>query len=611
MYLTGEQVFEKVKDLNIQFGKPFAGDLAKRGWKKKSIFFELPYWKSLYVRHFIDVMHVEKNVFESVIGTLLNMPGKTKDTINSRLDLLSMGLRPELGPIKKGTRTYLPPAAHTLSKKEKTVFCNFLHGVKVPERYSSNVTNLVSMKDLKLKSLKSHDCHVLMENLLPIGIRSILPKKVRKTLTKLCFFFKAICSRVIDPGKLPSLQREIVVTLCELEMYFPPSFFDIMMHLIVHLVRETQLCGPCYMRWMYPFERYMKILKGYVKNRSRPEGCIVERYIVEEAIEFCTGYLSSLEYSVGLPRPRHDGNITKGLSGSKIVMVSRKELEQAHLYVLHNDSEVDSYVSQHMDSLKIAHRNKSQVWLQKEHNRSFIVWLKEQIDFEFATDPTSISERLRWLAKGPNMQVFSYTSYLINGFTFYTKNYDDQSKMQNSGVTLVAETMHTSSAKDRNPIYANMSYFGFIENIWELEYNMFQEPVFQCKWVDNNNGLHIDELGFMRVNFNKLGYKDEPFILASQAQQVFYVSDPVDTNWSIVLLTNKKLETNNDDQATDDDGIEDDPFFGTSLPIVGESTSRDDVVYVRKDHSEGITIRQKPSRKKRIAEKIISKKRKR
>ena len=46
-------------------------------------------------------------------------------------------------------------------------------------------------------------------------------------------------------------------------------------------------------------EHYMKILKGYVKNRSRPEGCIVERYILEEAIEFCTDYLSNVE-SIGL-----------------------------------------------------------------------------------------------------------------------------------------------------------------------------------------------------------------------------------------------------------------------------------------------------------------------
>ena len=65
-----------------------------------------------------------------------------------------------------------------------------------------------------------------------------------------------------------------------------------MIHLCVHLVREVQLCGPTYLRWMYPFERYMQVLKGYVNNRYRPEGCMVECYIPEEAIEFCSEYFS-------------------------------------------------------------------------------------------------------------------------------------------------------------------------------------------------------------------------------------------------------------------------------------------------------------------------------
>ena len=100
--LTGDQIFEKVKDLDTQFGKPFAHTLVKSGWKKRSVFFELPYWKSLYVRHFLDVMHIEKNVFESVIGTLLNIQGKSKDGLKARKDLIAMGIRTELGPLKKG-----------------------------------------------------------------------------------------------------------------------------------------------------------------------------------------------------------------------------------------------------------------------------------------------------------------------------------------------------------------------------------------------------------------------------------------------------------------------------------------------------------------------------
>jgi len=83
-------------------------------------------------------------------------------------------------------------------------------------------------------------------------------------------------------------------------MFFPPSLFDIMVHLVVHLVREIRLCGPVYMRWMYPVERYMKILKGYVKNQCRLEASIIERYISEESIEFCSEYLSKAK-SIGVP----------------------------------------------------------------------------------------------------------------------------------------------------------------------------------------------------------------------------------------------------------------------------------------------------------------------
>jgi len=162
---------------------------------------------------------------------------------------------------------------------KKISFCQCLKGVKVPQGHSLNVKSLVSMQDLKLIGLKCHDCHILMQQLLSVAIRGILPKNVRHTITRLCSFLSSICCKVIDPSKLDERQNEIVVILCELEMFFTPSFFDIMVHLVVHLVREVRLCGPVYLIWMYPVERYMKILKGYVKNHYRPEASIIERYI--------------------------------------------------------------------------------------------------------------------------------------------------------------------------------------------------------------------------------------------------------------------------------------------------------------------------------------------
>ena len=78
----------------------------------------------------------------------------------------------------------------------------------------------MQIKDLKLINLKSHDCHILMQQLLPVAIRGVLLKEVCNTIIWLCYFFNSICSKVIDHSKLQQLQDEVVVTLCLLEKYF-------------------------------------------------------------------------------------------------------------------------------------------------------------------------------------------------------------------------------------------------------------------------------------------------------------------------------------------------------------------------------------------------------
>ena len=147
------------------------------------------------------------------------------------------------------------------------------------------------MEELKLFGLKSHDYHAFMQQLLLVALCYVLPKHVKYTISRLCIFFNQLCTKVVDVSKLNEVDNELVVTLCLLEKYFPLSFFDIMLHLTMHLIREVRLCGPFYIRWMYLFERHMKVLKGYVCNHNQPEGCITKCYMAEEAVEFCSEYL--------------------------------------------------------------------------------------------------------------------------------------------------------------------------------------------------------------------------------------------------------------------------------------------------------------------------------
>ena len=324
-------------------------------------------------------MHMEKNVCDSLIGTLLNIKGKTKDGLKCRQDLVEMGIREQLHQISQGSRTYLPPACHTMSTNEKRSFCHCLWNLKVPQGYSSNIKSLVSINDLKLVGLKSHDCHVLMQQLLPIAIRGILPDKVQVSITRLCFVFNAICSKFIDPARLDELENEAVIVLCQMEMYFTPSFFDIMVHLIVHLMREIRLCGPIFLQWMYPVERYMKVLKGYTKNQHRPEASIVERYVAEECIKFCSQNIEG-GTSVGLPETRHGrtpgGKDTRGYN---VVTMTRYEISQEHLYILNNTAKVIPYIDAHKKQVTTMNPKMNIMRVLQEHNRTFINWFRQTI----------------------------------------------------------------------------------------------------------------------------------------------------------------------------------------------------------------------------------------
>ena len=264
--LSGSEILKQQEDINVTFGKSSEVESSKgkrrrnidirqsetKQWRKKSIFFQLPYWEYNLLRHNLDVMHIEKNVCDNVIYTILNEQGKTKDHLNARKDLQDMNIRMDLWPDENGK--YLP-AYFTMSNAQKDQFLRTLKNVILPDGYSSNISRCVDLKYRKLSGLKSHDSHILMEQLLPIALRNTLPKQVSVVLIDLCSFFRELCGKVLNSVDLDKLQQRIVLTLCHMEILLPPSFFTIMVHLIVHLVDEAKLGGPVHYQWMYPIER--------------------------------------------------------------------------------------------------------------------------------------------------------------------------------------------------------------------------------------------------------------------------------------------------------------------------------------------------------------------
>ncbi|XP_010229687.1 uncharacterized protein LOC100825465 [Brachypodium distachyon] len=394
---SGFEIYDIVKDLEVRPGK--AENVKDKDgpdtsmWKRRSVFWGLPYWPHLRCRHNVDVMHVEKNVCDSVLGLLMNIPDKKKDGPKARKDLEILKIRKELW-VEEEESPEDKNGFVIVSKDELHRVCECFRGIK----------------------------------LLLVAIRGAM-----------------------EPG-----------ILCEFEKYFPPTFFDVMVHLMVHIVDE------------------ILVLKRYVRNRGRPEGSILQGYLVEECVEFCTDWLAD-QKAIGVPESRHKGKLAgQGLFGQKYIEVHSKrraaDFNRTHLVVLQHIDAVRPYQEMHMQELQNNNPTRGQIWIHREHSKHFAEWLKE---YWYEREPVDENEKtvLR-LSREPAYHVATWQAYAINGYTYYTKSQDCKSQYQNSGVVLVSETATDSQAKTK-------AFYGVIEEIWDLDYSITMIPLFRVRWATN------------------------------------------------------------------------------------------------------------------------------
>ncbi|KAL9675539.1 hypothetical protein QQ045_003741 [Rhodiola kirilowii] len=223
---SAQEVFDRVQNLKYIWEQRINEVLDSFGvehnWTKKSIFWQLAYWVDMKLRHNLDVMHIEKNVFENLFNTIMDVKGKTKDD----------GVK---------------------CKKDIGLYC------RRPE--------------LELKTYRGR----LVAN-------------------------KDICASALHKERMEHWQNNIAVTLCKLETIFPPSFFDSMEHLPIHLADEVLLGGPVHYCWMYPFEHFIYRLKqlGQKGNRAEVEASIVNAYVQLETSYLGSDYLDPELTTIGV-----------------------------------------------------------------------------------------------------------------------------------------------------------------------------------------------------------------------------------------------------------------------------------------------------------------------
>ncbi|KMZ69495.1 hypothetical protein ZOSMA_211G00040 [Zostera marina] len=189
---------------------------------------------------------------------------------------------------------------------------------------------------------------MIMQQLLPIVLRRSTHPKVTSVLVDIYKYFNAICSKAIVIEHMERLEKSIVITLCNLEKIFPPNFFTIMIHLVVHLASEAKVVGPVHYRWMYPIERYLLTLKKYVRTRSHPEGSIAEKYLVDESMTFCSRFLHNVETKSNRTERYIDGYY----DASTHTSLTKLKHGQVHRYIIFNLDIIEIFRNLYIDDLK-------------------------------------------------------------------------------------------------------------------------------------------------------------------------------------------------------------------------------------------------------------------
>jgi hypothetical protein len=126
-------------------------------------------------------------------------------------------------------------------------------------------------------------------------------------ITHVCYFFNIVSQKVIDHKELDDLKAYMIETMCMLEMCFPP-FFDMQEHLMIHLVDQILTLGSLYLHSIFSYERFLAVLKAYMRNRTHTECSIMEGYTTEEVVECYVNYVKD-EKRIGFLIPLHEGRL--------------------------------------------------------------------------------------------------------------------------------------------------------------------------------------------------------------------------------------------------------------------------------------------------------------
>ncbi|CAM6094114.1 unnamed protein product [Calypogeia fissa] len=483
------------------------------GLTRWSILTTLPYWGELKIRHLLDPMHIKGNVGKALIKALY---GEKETNFREACEDLEMH----------------PDVWVTIDP----ITGNEIYYVKCYADYGANLRQAFGKEDNHKwpRHLKTHDYHRLLHHVLPVAIIGLGSEEVEHALWSLGKLLRWVCSKEIYTKEIPGMRILAAEVVCKLEKALPPTFFDCQVHLLVHLVDEVAMCGPVHCRWMFWLERYLAVLKGYVRNRARVEGSMAAGYLAAESTFYCSNILATIDPSCPQiwKEEREEGEDC--LTGAtKTRMLTPVEVTQLTIFMLNNNTIMEEWRNFYEDA-KMTSRRPRIFSKFHEYMKEKLVEVDEMVaKGDSVSHFPSVTDNVHTIVHGPQRIVTTKTAMWTQGRHFRISSLDEKrARTFDCGVQGQFSQDSRSSRHDRNIVRDVVPHYEKIEEILVVSYDVFskfEEYVFKCKWfkvnlVGNNATVFQYECGHRRLKTSTTSFQpshwqtSKPFTFPSHVE---------------------------------------------------------------------------------------------
>ncbi|MCO5572794.1 hypothetical protein L7F22_026553 [Adiantum nelumboides] len=356
----------------------------------------------------------------------------------------------------------------------------------------------------------------LTQHVLPLVIDGCLTTGVRDVIYRLGKLTRWITSKEIDISSIAQKKRECIELLCLMEKELPTSFFDIQVHILIHLVDEIE---------------------------------VAEGWVLGECMYYLAEYLERIDEGAPCKWTLDEPTILLDeiLCGKGICFkVSYEERTNLSTFVIYNSQCMEKFVEEYHEVISNAQGRRRGEKSSKTEPLSILGWLSHCIKDGIMKGEV-ISDEQREIGLGCDREVHRYTNMWSYGQHLRVNRIDQKRQTQDSCIISFFKQQSHASARDTHLIEEELRYVGTIAGIYELGYCICKRVVLKVDWfcADYKGAratMRQECSGVWSVDSSKpLRVTREPYILPAHYEQAFfYVAPDSNSPWRQVVPINPR-----------------------------------------------------------------------